>query len=245
VSDIEIHHLGAAYALDALDERELAAFEAHYRSCDVCRADVADFRAAATALATSASAPPPAGLRDKVLAEIGTTRQQSPLVPGVVDLRARRLRRRWLTGLAAAAAAVVVFMAGVVVSRHDDRPSGYADALASVLARPDSQVVTLGRTEAAGGGADGGTVKVAWSDERDSAVLLADGLSPAPSGRAYELWLIGDAGPVPMHVLDPASGGRLRAVVDIDAAPHAWGVTIEPAAGSPQPTGPILFQAQA
>ena len=44
MSDIDIHHLSAAYALDALDERERMAFEAHYPSCDVCRADVIDFR---------------------------------------------------------------------------------------------------------------------------------------------------------------------------------------------------------
>ena len=30
MSDIDIHHLAAAYALDALDSHERAAFEAHY-----------------------------------------------------------------------------------------------------------------------------------------------------------------------------------------------------------------------
>ena len=44
MSDIDIHHLAAAYALDALDARERAAFEAHYPSCEVCRADVLEFR---------------------------------------------------------------------------------------------------------------------------------------------------------------------------------------------------------
>ena len=46
VSDIDIHHLGAAYALDALDERERAAYEAHYATCEICRTDVREFRRA-------------------------------------------------------------------------------------------------------------------------------------------------------------------------------------------------------
>ena len=43
MSDIDIHHLAAASALDALDSHA-AAFEAHYPSCEVCRADVLEFR---------------------------------------------------------------------------------------------------------------------------------------------------------------------------------------------------------
>ena len=44
VSGIDIHQLAAAYALDAVDERERAEFEAHYPTCPVCRPEVAGFR---------------------------------------------------------------------------------------------------------------------------------------------------------------------------------------------------------
>jgi anti-sigma factor RsiW len=40
VSGIDIHQLAAAYALDALDDRERAEFEAHYPTCPVCRPEV-------------------------------------------------------------------------------------------------------------------------------------------------------------------------------------------------------------
>ena len=60
MSDIEIHHLGAAYALDALDERERAAYEAHFATCDICRTDVREYRAAAAELASLTATPPPA-----------------------------------------------------------------------------------------------------------------------------------------------------------------------------------------
>ena len=80
MSDIEIHHLGAAYALDALDERERLAFEAHYSACEVCRTDVRDFRATAADLAVLTTSAPSPGTRAKVLAEIATTRS-SPRCP--------------------------------------------------------------------------------------------------------------------------------------------------------------------
>lgn len=242
MSDVDIHHLSAAYALDALDQRERMAFEAHYPSCEVCRADVIAFRDTAAQLAQASAMPPPSELRAKVLDEVAHTRQLSPLLPdAVVELAGRRRRRqRWGVAGLAVAAALVAFVAGSVLVAPDDQPA-YAAELEAVLAAPDGQFVTLASTGA--GGTDG-TVKVAWSSDRESAVLLGDELPAAPPGQAYELWLIGADGPVPMSVLDPASEGDLREVLSIDDQPQAWGVTIEPSSGSPAPTGDILYLAE-
>ena len=111
MSDSEIHHLGAAYALDALDVRERAAFEAHLATCGICRDDVREMRETAADLAALTSAAPPAGLRSSVLDEIARTRQLSPL-PGAVVRFADRRSRRLAVAVTAAAAAVVW---GVVV----------------------------------------------------------------------------------------------------------------------------------
>lgn len=239
-NDIDLHHLGAAYSLDALDERERAAFEAHYPSCEICRADVISFRDALAQVAAAQATPPPLAMKDRVMAEIAQTRQLSPLLPDrVTDLAERRRRRaRTTSTLLAAAAVVVLLVAGVVVLRGPDDTPAFADALSEVLAEPDGRVVTLATTP---DGDASGVVKVAWSAEGGTAVLVADGLAAAPDGSAYELWLLRDGVPQPMTVLDPAADGELRAVIDIDAAPDAWGVTIEPAEGSPAPTGEILF----
>jgi hypothetical protein len=241
MSDIDIHHLTAAYALDALDDRERMAFEAHYPSCEVCRTDVFEFRGTATHLAEASAVVPPTDLKSRVMAEVAQTRQLSPLLPAaVIDLAERRRRRqRWTTGGMAAAAAVVAFVAGSVLVGGDNQPA-YAAELETVLGQDDAQFVSLPAT----GGTTDGSVKVAWSDELDSAVLLGDGLPAAPDGQAYELWLIDADGPQAMSVLDAADNGELRSVLDIDASPQAWGVTIEPEAGSPKPTGDVLYLAQ-
>ncbi len=238
-NDIDIHHLGAAYALDALDERERMAFEAHYPSCEVCRADVVAFRATLTQVAAAQSTVPPTSMKARVMAEVAQTRQLSPHLPDrVTDLAERRRRRQRTVGsVFAAAAAVLLVVAGTLVLRSGDDSPAYAGALAEVMESPDAQLVTLG----AGDSGAAGTVKVAWSSDGARAVLLGDGLSAAPEGTAYELWLIAGGVPQPMRVLQQADDGTLRAVIDIDAAPEAWGVTIEPAGGSSAPTGKILF----
>jgi anti-sigma-K factor RskA len=243
VSDIDIHHLGAAYALDALDERERMAFEAHYPSCEVCRADVIDFRSTIAHLAEASSAPPPPGLRARVMAEIAETRQLSPLLPAVaIDLSERRRRRqRWTSGLMASAAAVALVAGTLVVAGGGDEPA-YSAELESILSQDDARFVMLVNTGADGGDA---SVKVAWSDTAESAMLLADGLPAAPDGQAYELWLIGDGDPIPMSLLDDAADGQLRQTMDISAKPQAWGITIEPDTGSTVPTGEVLYLSEA
>lgn len=239
MSEIDIHHLGAAYALDALDTRERTAFEAHYHECDICRDDVIQFRETLADIAGAARVEPPASVKDRVMTEVARTRQLSPLLPeGVIDLAERRRRRRRFLApaLSAAAAAVVVTGASIVVTR--DSQSAYADELSAVLAQPDGQIVTLGDTDA---NAVDGSFKVAWSATEGRLVLLGDALSEAPHDHAYELWLIDEAGAHATYILDSASDGDVRAAIDLAGEPTAWGITIEPEGGSPTPTGDVIF----
>ena len=232
MSDIEIHHLGAAYALDALDERERLAFEAHYATCEICRTDVSEFRATAAELATLTTSAPPEDLRARVLGEIATTRQLSPLPDAVVRLADRR-RSRPAVAFVAAAAAVACFVLGAIV--FGGRGGGFDETVAAMMKEPGAQMVPL-----AGDG--GATLQVLWTDDR--AALYGDGLPEPPEGKAYELWLIDGTGAIPMGVLDRAADGTVEHVVDIDAAPAAWGITVEPESGSDVPTLPILYVAE-
>ena len=233
MSDSEIHHLGAAYALDALDERERLAFEAHYSSCEICRTDVREFRATAAELGGLTSSTPPDGLRATVLAEIATTRQLSPLHGGVVRLADRRRSRPVMAG-ASIAAAALCFVAGawIVGARSGDDLGAQVTAL---MAEPGVNVAQL-----SGDGA--GTIRVVWSAER--AAIVGSGLPVAPDGQVYELWLIDASGrPAPMGLLDPAHDGELGGVIELTdpGVPSAWGVTLEDEGGADVPSEPILY----
>jgi len=238
-TNIDIHHLAAAYALDAVDPQERAAFEAHYPTCDVCRADVTEYRDALAVLAGASPAAPSPDVKTKVMAEIAQTRQLSPLLPeGVTSLAERRRRRRRAYGaVLAAAAALVLVIGGALVLRSGSEDS-FASDVTDVMGAADSRMTTLDANAQ-------GSVRVAWSADTGRAVVFGDDLAPAPEGQAYEVWLIDAAGAHAMNTLDPAHDGELRASFPVDAEPTSWGVTLEPAAGSPTPTGDLLFTGDA
>ncbi|MCB0980272.1 MAG: anti-sigma factor [Acidimicrobiaceae bacterium] len=248
MSDVDIHHLAAAYVLDALDPRERDEFETHYGACDVCRDDVVAFRRTLAEVAAAVAVPPPAAMKERVLAEIATTRQLSPRVAATADVVPLAGRRRVGTWLSVAAA--VVLLAGIVTVLGLARrtSTSYADELAKVMEQDDATVTSLAP-------ADGvqGTFRVAWSEHLGTAVLIGEGLPAAPAGTAYELWWFPqpDAtdspdspnadGRLAMYVLDAAGDGNVHHVLDLPADPAAWAITLEPEGGAAVTTGDVIF----
>ena len=240
MNGIDIHQLAAAYALDAVDERERAEFEAHYPTCAVCRPEVAGFRETLSQVAAASAAPPPASLKASVMAEIGTTRQLSPLLPAsVTDLDAFRQRKaRIVQALTIAAAVILVGAGAFVVGRRSHSSDGYAAAAAELISRPDTRMIDLQGTTS-------GSFKVAWSPSANRAVVIGNGLAAPSAGRAYELWQIDAAGPHAVGLLDKAGAGRVRRVIAVSGSPTKWAVTVEPDGGVEAPTGDVIFSGSA
>src|SRR6476659_8621799 len=113
----DIHALSGAYAVNALDDVERAAFERHLADCEVCAAEVAGLSEAAAAMTHAVEVSPPPALRDRLMAQVATTRVLPPVVQPI-----RPGRRR--SFLVAAAAAVVLAIGGGVVATQpwDDKP---------------------------------------------------------------------------------------------------------------------------
>lgn len=245
----DLHHLAAAYALDALDPEERRRFEAHYPTCEICSDEVRDHRETAALLAAPTATAPSPDLRDRVLAEIARTRQIAPQVPDrVVDLADRRRSRTgmsWPSALLGAAAALLIAVIGVVALRGG--PAEVPDAdLVALLSAPDATVSAL----AGGAGSDdagSGTVSVVWSVERGTVAVVGDGLAALDADETYALWALDEAGnAAPSLLFDPDGDGTATVVGELavgpdDGEPSGWGVTIEPAGGSPQPTGDIIY----
>ena len=233
----DLHHLAAAYALDALDEGERAEFEAHYPTCEICRQEVEQFRETAGQLADASATTPPASLERSVMAAIARTRQDAPVTTtasSTVSVRHERRRRFQRSALLASAAALLVLVVGAVLIIGQ---RGGTSPVEEVLGAPDAVVTTLALTP----DGESGSFQVVWSPERDRVAVIANDLPDPGADRVYELWAIVDDTPVPAGLFAPDEGSVRRAVDIDDVDAMAWGVTVEPASGSTAPTTPILF----
>lgn len=221
-----IHELTAGYALDALDPDERREYEAHLADCERCREELASFWQTTEGLAVAASGPAPSpGLRDRILA----VARAEPQV--VVPFEPRRRRTVPVLAAAVAAAAVVALSVGLWAARLsgdlDDARSALERerAAAAVLVDPDSRTVALHAGE--------GRLVVGPEGE---AVLVLDGVDPAPAGKTYELWII--EGDTPQRAgLFPGRDGT--DVVGVDGTVEEGdvvAVTIEDAGGVDAPT---------
>jgi len=221
-SEFDLLELATPYALHAIspDERVLIDRQLGTASAAVAGAFADEVRAVRETMATVSAATvaePPDHLRASLLAAIQ---------------RDTSGRSRWRTAILAAAAAIVVALAGFgagIALRPVPKPT-VAD---QIMAAPDVRTTS---TPVAGG-----TVTVMFSRDRDGAVLLLNNVPPPAQGTVYQMWLIGDKGPL--------SAGTMNTAAVTPSTTHTFAslqnssvlaFTVEPGDGSPQPTGKIF-----
>jgi anti-sigma-K factor RskA len=176
----------------------------------------------------------------------------------------RQLLRTWLRWSVGAAAAMLVgaFLAGGFVAMHYEARLGQMtrqaiaerDKLRAEIAAlqdraaPYQEVVDLLRDPAArvlimrgAGPSPQARGRVVWL-ERSGGRLVVDNLPPAPVGKAYEAWTISGGKPRPAGVFQVDAGGDAVHSLPAAAGPvDVFAITLEPAAGVPAPTGPIVL----
>ncbi len=167
-----IHDLAAAYALDALNDSERREFEEHLADCEQCSTELAGLNDAAAALAYVAEGPaPPAELRERVLDRVHEERAPT----NVVTLRRRRFALPAVATFAvvAAAAAIVLGLWASSLSSSLDQKR----AALQIVANPASRHMQVGNAN---------QVVIAPNGQ----AALVSGLSRAPQGKTYEIWVI-------------------------------------------------------
>lgn len=227
----DIHGLSGAYAIDAVTEEERRAFERHLADCATCRDDVAQMREAAAQLTWTATAEPPAAVRDSILSTIATTRQLPPLTPS--RQRQSSVLRRVV--LAAAAAVVVVVGIGVGATQpwKDDAPAVPLTATERVLEASDAQRISLVL-------GDGARATVIRSVSQARAVLVTEDMPAAPDGKVYVVWLQDDEGAmVPAGAMPPGTDQTLLLTGNAATATAA-GITVESDPDTQVPTSDPL-----
>lgn len=201
LSHDEIRELLASYALDAVDGDEAETIELHLRDCPRCRAEVADHRETASALATGHE-PAPVRLWDNIAAELeaGPPSQLAP----VLSMRPASWQRP-LRVAVAAVAAVALAVVGVRIvdqeSRLDQMQAALEDrtVLAAALAahgNPDARQAELRS-------ADGVVVARAVLVPDGTGYLWSDGLPETSPDRTYQLWAIVGTERISAGVLGP------------------------------------------
>jgi len=183
-------------------------------------------------------------MRDRVMAAVARTRQ----VPAGDDAarharpaaRLRPLPRLAMVGGALAVLAAVVLAIALVNTQHQlnqanhqlSQAQAQLHAITAVQTATDAKVINK-RTSV------GGIVSVTSSASKRQMVLRTAGLPPLAAGKVYQLWLIGH---LPNKIrseglLAPAHNGRTGPVLISGVlAGDTFGVTIEPAGGTIQPT---------
>lgn len=215
-----------AFALGCLTEMETQAVERHLAVCVDCRAEVASLRIAVERMALSVpQVQPPARLKQAILGRL------QPEVRNKVNnnLLTWLLKPSRVLG-AAALAAIVLLLAGNIWLW------GQVRDLSERTQNAGFQVVSM---EGAGPAETARGVMIITANG-EYGTLVVDGLPVLPEEQQYQLWLIADGKRTSGGVFSVDSWGYHAVVIDAPLPLNAYsdfGVTIEPAGGSPGPTG--------
>ncbi|MGW8987677.1 anti-sigma factor [Streptomyces parvus] len=238
MSTAELHTLTGAYALHALPESEQRAFEQHLEDCEACAQEVRELSATAARLGLAVAGTPPRELRERVLREITTVRQEAPAHGRRERAGGKGRTGRWYAYALAACVAAAAAFGGVAVWQNQLAQDARQEAnqaqrqneeVARVLSAPDAKTSSGELT----GGARG-TVVVSQSQNR--AVFLASGMAPPPSGKVYQIWFNDEGTMRSAGLMDPKASDDAVLLNGPVGQASGMGITVEPAGGSAEPT---------
>jgi anti-sigma-K factor RskA len=224
-----------AYAIGSLDAGETSRVEQHLISCLVCRDESNAFGVVAEQMSLAApAAVPSAALKGRLMQRARSTRPQER-VPAQMSSRAwfERLLPVW--GAAAVLLIIALSGVGLILWQRLDQPEFVTSG--GMRAIPLNSPNTASRA----------TDFVLISADGEDGALVVDGLAPLGDAQQYQLWLIRDgqraSGAVFSTDERSYGGTRIRAEGSL-LEYSAFGVTIEPTGGSPQPTGTQVLAGQ-
>jgi anti-sigma-K factor RskA len=230
------------YSLGALSGKERERLELHLQQgCELCDEELRSFNDTSSLLPYGLSGVPlPSGLKERT-----RSRLEKEIGAGGAAIRWRRV---W----AIAAAIAVVALAAALLWQRDqlserDREIAVMQKQLSDQGReiawlrdPSVQLALLTGLEAA----PQARAKIVWNPDVSRGIFYVNSLPPLAAGKSYQLWVIGNQGPVSAAVFEPGSNGT--AVITVSQMSYKGGVlqfavTIEPHGGVPQPTGKMVL----
>jgi anti-sigma-K factor RskA len=226
----EVKELIPAYVLGAVPDEEMALIRAHILSCDECLAEADSF--AETTSSLSLAVEPvelPSGFADRVVAA-ATGSELAPAQQPVTSSQPakRRFGLRWSLVPTAAFVALIIAVSAVSVSLYQTKQTAdrQREALAAIieghrgidLRGPAGAVATLVPTDS-------------------GSLFVASGLGEVPDEKTYQLWLMKGDVPTSAGTFEVSEGLVMFETSKSINGYTGAAVTIEPAGGSPGPTG--------
>ena len=229
-----------AYALGALDVQEAAALESHLQTCESCRVELGTYRAVGDSLLASIPPrlPSPA-LRNRLHSRLPSAQKQKLMSP----------RWNWSFGGLAMGGALVLLLVMNLMSflqmrQIQNQQTSLIQQMKSsqfalsMLAYPSTEAFPIADQQLSG--------SVLVDRERNTVALVMWHLPELSDDQIYQAWLI------------QPDGHRVSAGIFLPQAGESYttqpiyskqdlsdfigvGVTVEPAGGSDQPTGPRMF----
>ena len=253
------------YALGALDGEERQTFELHLRQCSECRQRLAEAQGRVSVLGRSTDIQPaPPGLKLRLMEQLESARlaEASPAFRVQPSPSGRSFTLlRWDVFLLAGALLILVIIGTTMVERlrnHNRDLESQVSTLQASLQR-EKEVANTARA----------LFHVWFSSDSIKVTLVPGSQHPAPEGKAfyepmsgglvfytvnlptlphnqtYQLWLVPNLGnPISAGIFNTdrqGNGGVLLPRLPSGVKAKAFAVTVEPAGGKTQPTGPKVL----
>jgi anti-sigma-K factor RskA len=228
-----------AYAIGALDAEDVAALEAHLKTCASCRTELAEYRAVSASLLTATPPKQPSAALRKRLPSRLPSAQKSTRPQWTFSFSNLAL------GLAVIALLVLNIFSFVQLRQIQSQQASLlnqvenAQIALAMLSSPNIQTVLINGENVSG--------TILLDKDHNQAFLIVGDLPALANDQIYQIWLVKpDGGRDSAGLFRPATGQsyttKAISSTQMLSSYLGMGVTVEPAGGSAAPTGERVFK---